>query len=53
MAAETARQCGAKQLRAVRHDPTHTDTMLAPLDAELQAGNPAFRLAQEGETIEL
>lgn len=53
MAAEFARSCGAKRLRVTHHDPQHTDTMLKPYDAELQASNPAYRFAREGERIEL
>ena len=52
-AAELGRVCGAKRLRIVHHDPQHTDAMLAPLDAALQAEEPAFRFAREGETVEL
>lgn len=53
MAAELGRACGAKRLRVTHHDPQHTDAMLVPLDAALQAEKPTFCFAREGETIEL
>lgn len=53
MAAELAEACGAKQLRIVHHDPTHTDAMLAAWDKTLQEQDPAYAFAREGETIEL
>ncbi len=53
MAAELARECGAKRLRVVHHDPQRTDAMLAAWDKTLQEQDPAYAFAREGETIEL
>ena len=52
-AAQFGADCGAKALRIIHHDPTHTDDYLDALDAELRAMRPDWAFAREGEVIAL
>ena len=52
-AAEFGRDCHAKQVRIVHHDPTHTDKVLDAASASLAAVRPNCRFAREGEVIRL
>lgn len=50
-AARLGADCGAKQVRIVHHDPTHTDGILDAAAEEVRAINPHCLLAHEGEEI--
>ena len=52
-AAQLAGDCGAKVVRIVHHDPTHTDDFLDAINEDLRAINPEWALAREGEVITL
>ena len=50
-AARFGADCGAKQLRILHHDPSHTDAVLDAAEREAQGVNPNCRFAREGEEI--
>lgn len=50
-AARLGTDCGAKLVRIVHHDPTHTDDILDAAAAQVRAVNPHCLLAHEGEEI--
>ena len=52
-AARLAAECGAKRLRVIHHDPTHSDRVLEQAEEELRRICPAGRIARQGEVIEL
>lgn len=53
MAARLAAASGARQVRILHHDVTHTDEILARADREVRAICPACQLAVQGEEIPL
>ncbi len=53
MAAEVARQCGAKQLVLFHHEPRYDDEQIAKIECETQKLFPACRAAYEGLEIAL
>ena len=52
-AARFALQCGAKLVRILHHDPTHTDDILDAARAQVSTICPACDLARAGEEITL
>jgi len=48
-----AAQCGAKRLRIVHHDPSHTDDALDAAEAQARSIFPGCRFARQGEVIAL
>lgn len=50
-AAELARDCGAKRLRIVHHDPSHSDVQLDEAEREVREVVPTGRMAREGEEV--
>ena len=50
-AAQLGVDCGARQVRIVHHDPTHTDDILRAADEAVRSVNPVCSLAREGEEI--
>ena len=48
-----AADCGAKMLRIVHHDPTHTDAFLDAVAGNIQDHDGAYGFAREGEVITL
>ena len=50
-AAHLGKLAHVKQVMLYHHDPTHSDTMLAQMEAEAQAIFPACRLAKEGQEV--
>lgn len=53
MAASLGRDCGARQVRIVHHDPARTDAALDAAAAFLSAIHPQCAFAREGEVIVL
>ena len=45
--------CGAKNVRIIHHDPTHSDSVLDAAGAEIRAIHPMSAFAREGEVIAL
>ncbi len=52
-AAHFGLDCGAKAVRVVHHDPTHSDAMLDDAQQEVRAIHPGASLGREGEVIPL
>ncbi len=52
-AAKFARECRARQVRIVHHDPFHTDAVLDAAADELETLCPGCAFAREGEEISL
>ena len=52
-AARLGADCGAKTVRIVHHDPTHTDSVLDAAAEEVRAIHPNCTFAHEGEVIGL
>lgn len=50
-AARFGRDCGAKQIRLLHHDPTHTDDILDLARAQVQTICPRCELAYDGEEL--
>ena len=53
MAAALGASCGARQVRIIHHDPTHTDVRLDQAADELRAIHPQCTFAYAGEEIKL
>jgi ribonuclease BN (tRNA processing enzyme) len=53
MAAEIARAAGVGQLVLFHHDPTHSDKVLAQVEANIKKVFPNSLLAREGLTLTL
>ena len=52
-AAEFGKACGAKTVRVLHHDPTHTDALLSHAEMQLSSAYPNCQFAFEGEEIVL
>ena len=52
-AAALGRDCGARALRVIHHDPDHSDKQLSAAQAEVETVCPTGRLGREGEEIVL
>ena len=50
-AARLGRDCGAKQVRVIHHDPTHTDDVLDGAAEELRRIHPNCAFARAGEEV--
>ena len=50
-AARLGRLCGAKRIRVIHHDPSHTDDRLEEAEKELGAVHPDCAFGREGEEV--
>ena len=49
--ARLGRDCGAKQVRVIHHDPAHTDALLDGAAEELRRIHPNCAFARAGEEV--